>query len=443
MPRPALLIQTSNPPNSRDRAIARALDLFAFGDVRLHDDRPRRAGALGVARHGIELRLGVARGEHEAMAIGTESPRELGADAAAGAGDDVILFGMCSPALPFERWRVAMGQPVKPTSIMPKAITARKRRRGSAALRRSIARLDAVVAAQDRLEIDAGLRALSAHGAAHSALRCGGDAARRRRGGVNLVGRRTIGRISTTRGKRYRFDIGTKKITDARRGSRHTDRRSRRPWRWRRSRRADDSSSSRSRRRAIIARSTRIATCGSATRPAPARFRSRPTAASRVAIKYGTASWVYGEELCAAHGDVVVARRKEARLLSLRRKQGSGFLSRDRSDAAFRIRSTSKRIPKPGVAESGRRSLRLRRRHEEDDAHRRARRQAVRERRRRPLRVPRRLGAGRQGADVPRTNRRQNMMDFAACNPSSGKLPRRDSRSVADGLDRRRSGADA
>ena len=47
-------------------------------------------------------------------------------------------------------------------------------------------------------------------------------------------------------------------------------------------------------------------------------------------IKYGTASWVYGEELGAAHGDVVVARRQEARVLSLRREQGPGFLSRDR-----------------------------------------------------------------------------------------------------------------
>ncbi len=41
-----------------------------------------------------------------------------------------------------------------------------------------------------------------------------------------------------------------------------------------------------------------------------------------------------------------------------------------------------------------------------------------------------------------RTNRRQNMLEMAACNPSTGNVPRRDSRRMADRLDRRRSGAE-
>ncbi len=41
-----------------------------------------------------------------------------------------------------------------------------------------------------------------------------------------------------------------------------------------------------------------------------------------------------------------------------------------------------------------------------------------------------------------RTNRRQNMLEMVACEPSAPTLPRRDPRRMADRLDRRRSGAD-
>ena len=98
--------------------------------------------------------------------------------------------------------------------------------------------------------------------------------------------------------------------------------------------------------------------------------------------------------------DVVVARQHEARLLPLRREQGARLLPATGPDGAAE-HGRRRGVSQSRRAESGRRPVRLRRGHEEVDAGRRPRRQAVRQRRRRPLRLPRRLVAGRHGAAVP------------------------------------------
>ena len=117
-------------------------------------------------------------------------------------------------------------------------------------------------------------------------------------------------------------------------------------------------------------------------------------------IKYGTASWVYGEELGADDRDLVVARQPQGRLLPLRREAGARLLPADGPDADSEHRSTSRRTRRrarrirssiSSSTTSPRRRARKRRR---------ARRQAVRQRRRRPLRLPRRVVAGRQRAAV-------------------------------------------
>ena len=129
-----------------------------------------------------------------------------------------------------------------------------------------------------------------------------------------------------------------------------------------------------------------------------ARSRSPPTAARKTRIKYGTASWVYGEELAQTDRDVVVAGRhaRSPTTASTRSRCPTTSCSSTRrklqSDARHRGVSEGRR------AESDRRPVRLRRRHEEVDAGRRPRRQAVRQHRRRPLRLSRRVVAGRHAS---------------------------------------------
>ena len=75
----------------------------------------------------------------------------------------------------------------------------------------------------------------------------------------------------------------------------------------------------------------------------------------------GTASWVYGEELCADDRDVVVARQQQGRLLPLRR-EGRGRLSPPtQSDEALQPRRHGG-LPESGPPQPGGRPLRLRRR---------------------------------------------------------------------------------
>ena len=135
------------------------------------------------------------------------------------------------------------------------------------------------------------------------------------------------------------------------------------------------------------------------------------------------------------HRHVVVARQPQAGVLSLRRERGSRLLPAARSDQAAELRR-HRGLPEGRRAESDRRSADLRRRHKEDDEGRRARRQAVHQRRRRPLRLSRELESRRQGAAVqphqpppehPRDGRRRT-----GERGSAGRASRR----VADRLDR-------
>ena len=124
----------------------------------------------------------------------------------------------------------------------------------------------------------------------------------------------------------------------------------------------------------------------------------------------------------AAHRDVVVARRQEARLLPLRREQGPRLLPRRSNQTQVQDTLDVEAYPKPGVPNPVVDLFVYDVATQEDDARRRARRQAVRERRRRPLRLRRRLVARRQGAArSTATNRRQNILELAACSPETGK----------------------
>ena len=127
---------------------------------------------------------------------------------------------------------------------------------------------------------------------------------------------------------------------------------------------------------------------------ADARSRqSRPTAARRSASRYGTGSWVYGEELDQTHRDVVVARQ-HARSRYYRfdeSKVPDYYLQMDQTQVQSTLDIEA--YPKAGADNPVVDVLRLRRRREED-----RRSVDVRdgkpfdERRRRPLRLRRRAG---------------------------------------------------
>ena len=148
------------------------------------------------------------------------------------------------------------------------------------------------------------------------------------------------------------------------------------------------------RRTARCAPSTTTRTATSIWSTSPARPRPPITTdgSAEKRIKYGTASWVYGEEL-----DQITAMwwSPDSRKLAFYRFDESGgprLLPAARSDQAAE-HGRHRGLPEGRRAESGRRSADLRRRLEKDDEGRRPRRQALHQRRRRPLRLSRELDA--------------------------------------------------
>ena len=146
--------------------------------------------------------------------------------------------------------------------------------------------------------------------------------------------------------------------------------------------------------------------------------RSPPTAASANRIKYGTASWVYGEELS----------QRTAIWWSPDGTQGRATTgstsarcptttSRSNQTQACRTRSTPRRIRRPAAPNPVVDLFVYDVATKQSRADRRPRRPAVRQRRRRPLRLPRRVVARRPRAAVLPQNRRQNIMEVVAANP--------------------------
>ena len=133
-------------------------------------------------------------------------------------------------------------------------------------------------------------------------------------------------------------------------------------------------------------------------------------------IKYGTASWVYGEELAQR---TAMWWSPDSRQLAYYR-----FDEKPVPDFYLQLNQTQvqdtldvEAYPEAGQAESDRRSLRLRRGDEEAVEDRRARRQAVRQHDRRPLRLQRRVVARRPGDPLQPDQPPQNILEFAACSP--------------------------
>ena len=112
-------------------------------------------------------------------------------------------------------------------------------------------------------------------------------------------------------------------------------------------------------------------------------------------IKYGTASWVYGEELAQT---TAMWWSPDSRKVGYYRFDEKPVLDFYLQMNQTQVQDTLdiEAYPKGRRAEPDRRRARLRRRDEEDDEDRRARRQAVRQHGRRPLRLQRRLVARRQ-----------------------------------------------
>ncbi len=158
-------------------------------------------------------------------------------------------------------------------------------------------------------------------------------------------------------------------------------------------------------------------------------------------IKYGTASWVYGEELGQSTAMWWSPDEPQGRLLPLRRDAGPRLQPAARSD------EDSEPQRRRGVSqgrrrESRRRSLRLRRGDQEDHVDRRAGRQALRQRGRRPLRVSRVVDRRWPGAAVQPHEPPPERAGARRRQPRDGRDPRRRPRRVADRLGRQ-SAADA
>ena len=117
-------------------------------------------------------------------------------------------------------------------------------------------------------------------------------------------------------------------------------------------------------------------------------------------IKNGTASWVYGEELGPDYRDLVVARQQEGRLLPVRREQGARLLPRSSTRPSLQSTIDIEPYPKAGapnpVVDIYIYDLETKKTTKLD----------VRDGkpfdgcRRRPLRLPRRVVARRQGATL-------------------------------------------
>ena len=166
--------------------------------------------------------------------------------------------------------------------------------------------------------------------------------------------------------------------------------------------------------------------------------RSRPTAARRTRIKYGTASWVYGEELGQTHRDVVVARQHASSPTTASTRARSPTTTCSSTRRKLQSTVDVEAYPKAGRAESGRRSVRLRRRDEEDDARSTC---ATASRSTTPSSATTSTTSpGRPTARellFNRTNRRQNILEFAAAQsrrPARCRVDR--PRGVADRLGR-------
>ena len=116
-------------------------------------------------------------------------------------------------------------------------------------------------------------------------------------------------------------------------------------------------------------------------------------------VKYGTASWVYGEEL---DQTTAIWWSADSRKVAFYRFDESGvpdyYLQLDQTKVQSSVDTEA--YPKAGAPEPGRRFADLRRRVEEDDQGRRARRQALHQRCRWPLRLSRALEPRRQGAPL-------------------------------------------
>ena len=133
-------------------------------------------------------------------------------------------------------------------------------------------------------------------------------------------------------------------------------------------------------------------------------------------IKYGTASWVYGEELAQTSA---MWWSPDSRKVAYYRFDEKQVLDYNLQLDQTKIQSANdvEAYPKAGRRQPDRRSVGLRRRHEEEHEGRRPRRQAVRQQRRRPLRLSRVVVARRPRAALqphqppserPRVRRRQS-----------------------------------
>ena len=158
-------------------------------------------------------------------------------------------------------------------------------------------------------------------------------------------------------------------------------------------------------------------------------------------MKYGTASWVYGEELSQQTRDVVVARQPQARVLPVRRTRRCATTTSRSTRRSRRPRSTPRPFPRRArriplvdlfVYDVATRA---------DGADRRPRRQAVRQRRRRPLRLPRVVVAGRPRAALLPHEPPAERDGGGGGQPGDRRLPRRPARRVADRLGQRRARA--
>ena len=258
-------------------------------------------------------------------------------------------------------------------------------RRAAASLRRSLFRCGAVAAAARAgpAQVDAGLRPVSAHGAAdRPGARAQG--AGRGGGGGGVVwsadsesGRlrewRQAGALSTSRQRRSSTPPETRSSRQrvdaaAARGGGGGQPDARTPVRRRRSRRP-----------AITGRSTAIATCGSRDSTGANAVQITTDGSEKSRIKYGTASWVYGEELAQR---TAMWWSPDGKKLAFYRFDESKVPDFYLATNLTKLQDTLdvEAYPKPGVPNPVVDLYVYDVDDEEDDARRRARRQAVRER---------------------------------------------------------------
>jgi dipeptidyl-peptidase-4 len=223
----------------------------------------------------------------------------------------------------------------------------------------------------------------------------------------------------TDAGKRYRFDVGTKKSTELGVRDRHAEWWSRRARRWRTARRVADSSTfaiaPAGNHRAIY--KDRNVWVGDSTGAGAVQITTDGSEKSRV--KYGTASWVYGEELSQR---TAMWWSPDGKKLAFYRFDESKVPDFYLATGLTRIQDSLdvEAYPKPGVSNPIVDLLVY------DVDTKKTTRIDVRDGK--PFdnvaighyvfRID--WAPGGKELTLLRTNRRQNMMDFAACNPSTG-----------------------